>query len=196
MNNAVGDTVATPQTITIDPEMRQRLETFRDTEAKREALRRQVWRERRFLLPILAVALAALPNFRVAEVQGHSMAPTFKPGDRLVLLKSYKYFSPLKTGDIVVIKLNHGRYKGEEWVKRIVFIQNAEGNAPWPKYLETGRGEVPADAWFPREVRGEMKVPPGKIYVLGDNIAEALDSRDPEIGAISDAEILGKVLNN
>ena len=59
MNNAVGDTVATPQTITIDPEMRQRLETFRDTEAKREALRRQVWRERRFLLPILVILLVS-----------------------------------------------------------------------------------------------------------------------------------------
>jgi signal peptidase I len=148
------------------------------------------------LLPVLGVALVCLPNFRMAEVSGVSMEPTYRSGDRLVMLKTYRTFSPLKVGDVVVIRLNHGKYRGEEWVKRIVFLQNERGDEPWPKWLETGRGQVPAAAWFPEEAAGRRKVPPGTMLVLGDNIADALDSRDPEIGAVSLDEVIGKVLNN
>jgi len=148
------------------------------------------------LVPVLCIGLVCLPNFRMAQVEGHSREPTYQSGDRLVMLKTYRTFAPLKVGDVVVIRLSHGKYKNEGWVKRIVFLQNERGDEPWPKWLETGRGQVPASAWFPDEAAGKKKVPPGKMLVLGDNIADALDSRDPEIGAVSPDEVIGKVLNN
>jgi len=180
----------------VDPELARRLRELREKDRDKEALRRQVWKERRVLLPLLGITLALLPNFRMAQVQGRSMYPAYSEGDRLVMLKTYRTFAPLQVGDVVVIRLKHGKYKNEEWVKRIVFIQNERGDEPWPKWLETGRGQVPASAWFPAEAAGKKKVPPGKMLVLGDNIADALDSRDPEIGAVSPDEVIGKVLNN
>lgn len=204
MNNAVGDTAmkttaaaAAPQpgSIALDPDLSRRLEEFRVKEEKKEALRRQVWRERSVLLPVLAVALAALPNFRMAQVAGNSMAPTFEPGDRLVLLKTYKYFSPVKPGDVIVIRLNHGKYKGEEWVKRVVFIQNDQGNKPWPTSLPSWHAPIPTEAAFPAYQLGLNKVPPSGLMVMGDNFYNSTDSRDEDIGPISPDEIVGKVLN-
>ncbi len=182
--------------LNVDPELARRLRELRDKDRDREALQRQVWKERRVLLPLLGITLALLPNFRMAQVQGRSMYPAYSEGDRLVMLKTFKYFSPVQVGDVVVIRLNHGKYKGEEWVKRVVFIQNEQGNAPWPQYIKTFRGEVPARALFPRQIMGLATVPPGHIMVMGDNLANSTDSRDEDIGPISLDEIVGKVLNN
>jgi signal peptidase I len=180
----------------VDPELQARLRALRQKEQEKEALRRQVWKERRVLLPLLGITLALLPNFRMAQVQGRSMYPAYTEGDRLVMLKTFKYFSPVKVGDVVVIRLKDGKYKGEEWVKRVVFIQNEQGDAPWPQYIGTFRGDVPTQFLFPQYVLGLAKVPPGHIMVMGDNLLNSTDSRDEEIGPISTDEIVGKVLNN
>jgi len=180
----------------VDPELARRLRELRDKDRDKEALRRQVWKERRVLLPLLGITLALLPNFRMAQVQGRSMYPAYSEGDRLVMLKTFKYFSPVQVGDVVVIRLNHGKYKGEEWVKRVVFIQNEQGNAAWPQYIKTFRGEVPTRALFARHTLGLATVPPGHIMVMGDNLENSTDSRDEDIGSISPDEIVGKVLNN
>lgn len=180
-------------TMPLDPELQKRLQWVQDEEDRRLSRARQVLRERRVLLPVLAVTVLAFPNFRVAKVQGHSMEPTFHTGDTLYLLKTYHTFSPLKVGDVVIIKRKHGNATGEEIVKRIVFMQNAQGNAPWPRLLETGRGPVPADVWFPQYTGGAATVPAGGIIVMGDNIMNSMDSRD--FGPVNEYEIVGKVLN-
>jgi signal peptidase I len=188
------DRVATSYrtTMPVDAELRSRLAQVREEEAKRRSVAEMVKRERRVLVPILVLCLLALPNFRTAKVDGRSMQPTFHTGDTLLLLRTYRYFSPVKIGDIVVVHLMHGRIAGDEIVKRVIFVQNAEGNASWPKILAAGRGDVSAQEWFPGYVGGVETVPPGYIMVMGDNTLNSMDSRD--FGPVSPDEIEGKVI--
>ncbi|RYZ80014.1 MAG: signal peptidase I [Proteobacteria bacterium] len=162
---------------------------------RQEAIRRwQRW-ERMILLPILILVFFGLFNFKMGQVQGRSMSPLYETGDKLLLLKSYKVFSPVKVGDIVVVKLKHGKYAGEEWVKRVVFIQNAEGNAKWGETIATSRDrKIPLHYWFNDYFMGLRQVPANKIMVMGDNYMNSTDSRDEEIGAIAPDEIEGKVI--
>ncbi|MBC8102015.1 MAG: signal peptidase I [Cytophagales bacterium] len=177
----------------LDPVLESRLVAVRAAEERRGSLAARIKRERRVLLPILGLCLLALPNFGMAKVQGHSMEPTYTTGDSLVLLKTFRLFAPVKVGDIVIVKLKHGANKGEEIVKRVVFVQNEKGNALWPRYLETGRGRVRADSWFPEYTGGGAVVPIGSLMVMGDNTYNSLDSRD--FGPVFDYELLGKVLS-
>ena len=180
-----------------DPDLEERLNKVRVAEERRKSLAARIKQERRVLLPVLGLCLLALPNFRVAKVQGHSMEPRYKTGDTLYLLKTFRWFNPVQVGDIVVIHLKHGPTKGEEIVKRVIFVQNDKGNAPWPKQVHNSRSEVsgpiPTDYWFPEYVSGSEVVPVGSVMVMGDNTMNSMDSRD--FGPISDSEIEGKVLN-
>jgi signal peptidase I len=169
-------------------------EQMRMAREKREKRNGLIQKERRILFPMLAASLFLLPNFGRAKVVGRSMEPTLHSGQSLVILKTHRLFSPLRVGDMVVITKKEGDLQGEDIVKRIVFIQNAEGNAPWPKTINTAHGPIVASRLFPREVLGYEKVPPHKIYVLGDNLPVSTDSRDPDVGAVDPSEVIGKVV--
>ena len=169
-----------------------RRETARMEAEKKAALRKRRGREWMVLLPLLALAFAAWPNFSVAKVIGRSMEPTYHPDDSLLVLRTFKRFSPLKPGDVVIIKLSHGTLSGEKIVKRIMFVQNQAGNAKWPKFLPSGSGNLLAGQLFPRQVLGIDPVPVGSVIVMGDNIDNSTDSRD--FGPVSGSEIIGKVI--
>jgi signal peptidase I len=186
------DTLA--NTATLDPELDARLKRVREDEEKKRRFREQVKRERRFLIPILVFVLLLFPNFGRAKVLGSSMEPLFKEGDALVVLKTFRYFAPIKEGDIVVVRKQEGEYAGEDIVKRVAFIQNATGDAPFPRYVETSRGKIEFRRLFPWVALGGMKVPPKHILVIGDNLRVSVDSRDPEIGAVAESEVVSKIL--
>jgi signal peptidase I len=179
--------------VPLNPDLEARLEDLQTVEDHRSKLAARIKKERRVLLPVLGLCLLALPNFRMAKVQGHSMEPRYTTGDSLFLLKTFRLFTPIKVGDVVVIHLQHGKIKGEEIVKRVIFIQNEKGNAPWPKYVYNTRGAIPTDRWFPEYTSGAEVVPVGSVMVMGDNTMNSMDSRD--FGPVSDDEIEGKVLN-
>ena len=170
-----------------------RKQQARDAEEKKVALHKRRGREWRVLLPVLVLALLAWPNFGVAKVQGHSMEPRYHTGDSLYLLRTYRYFSPLHPGDVIVIKLRHGQAAGEQIVKRVMFVQNKAGTAKWPTYLPTSQKNVRSVNWFAPQVTGREPVPPGSVIVMGDNIMNSMDSRD--FGPVFQSEIIGKVLN-
>jgi signal peptidase I len=192
----VSEATASQATVTLDPELSASLAQREAERRRKENLRVRVLKERRVLFPLLGMALLMLPNFGRAKVMGNSMYPQYNNGDTLVLLKTYRLFSPIKVGDIVVLQKKEGGLEGEDLVKRVVFIQNEEGNAPWPKTITNKRGTFETVRLFPREVMGFVKVPPRHIYVMGDNVWNSTDSRDPEVGAVAENEIIGKVLNH
>ncbi len=177
------------------PETFARLQAYRAQEEKRAETRRWQRAERIILLPILLVVFVALLNFKMGEVRGRSMSPLYETGDKLLLLKSYKTFSPVKVGDIVVVKLKHGKYAGEQWVKRVVFVQNGAGNAQWQRDIRTSQNNhVSLPFWFPQYFQHEKQVPRDNVVVMGDNLMNSTDSRDEEIGTIAPDEIQGKVI--
>ena len=177
----------------LDPELAARLLAVRSRDGAAQGLRERIKRERRFLVPALALALLAWPNFGMAKVDGRSMEPTYHTGDTLYLLKSYRYFSPVKIGDVVVIRMKHTEISGEAIVKRIVFVQNAAGDAPWPREIRTTHGFLPSRMLFSSYVTKQEVVPPRGIMVMGDNMQNSMDSRD--FGPVLGSEIDGKVIN-
>jgi len=192
--SAAGTVLGAYTATATDTEMERRLETVREQEQRKASLRERVKKERRVLFPLLALVVLLVPNFGRVQVVGASMEPRFHSGDSLIILKTFRIFSPLKVGDIVVVAKKQGETAGEELIKRVVFIQNAEGNATWPDTVETSRGRLPMRLLFPTEVMGFRKIPANYICVLGDNYEVSSDSRDEEIGPIAPSEIVGKVL--
>lgn len=192
MNNTSSESLSPRAT---DPELASRLAALREQEDRKKAHRAQVAKERRFLIPIFIFVVAMFPNFGRAQVVGESMVPQYRPGDALVILKTFRIFAPLKPGDIVVIKKRTGELAGEEIVKRVVFVQNDAGNAPFPASFWTKRGIQDSAEHFPWFLQGIETVPPKGIVVVGDNMDVSQDSRDPEVGVIQDTEVVGKVLN-
>lgn len=162
-----------------------------DESLRRERLERLKRIERLILLPVLALVAGAFFLFGRVVVVGQSMMPTFQPGQRVTILKTWKQLAPLKEGDVIVIGTRDGKKnRDEDVIKRIVFIQNATGTRPWPESLTIPTGTYPTAMLFhdPRVTLNAR----GGIYVLGDNINNSTDSRD--FGAVYETEILGKVL--
>ena len=195
----VTDTGAHPlerRRIELPPDLAARLARLEEERVRKQKWREQVWRERRALLIVLALVLLLLPNFRMARVQGRSMQPQFKEGDLLLVWKAYKYFSPLRAGDIIVFQKD-----GQQLVKRVAFVQNSQGTAKWPQYntILPSRPQVSVKSqFFPdyaRKVDRELSrtgYQQRSIYVLGDNVGLSDDSRD--FGPIAPETILGKVI--
>lgn len=191
MNN---DTVNAAMTRTLDPELEKRLAEVRVQKERRIRLRDRIKKERRILFPCLTIAALAHFSLGTARVDGRSMEPTLHTGDTLYVWKSYHYFTKIKPGDLVLVKMQHSHIAGEEIVKRVVFVQNASGNAPWPTMISTPQGIMSSRLLFMPYIDGRYTVPANQIMVLGDNYENSMDSRD--FGPIRLDEIDGKVINH
>jgi len=133
---------------------------------------------------------------RPMGVHGYSMMPTLSEDDRMIV-RSVLY-TPDR-GDIVVFS-RHDFEDGAALVKRVI------GLAGDVVDLDTAAGTVyvngipqhepyindltrrPGNMSFP------FTVPTGHIFVLGDNRNHSTDSRDMEIGAVDEREIIGQVV--
>ncbi|MGC4047263.1 MAG: signal peptidase I [Armatimonas sp.] len=161
-----------------------------DAYGRRSRLRTIQQSIRLFLLTALALTIAAYFTLGRVQVSGDSMEPSFKSGQKLTFLKNFGSAFPINVGDVIIVRPNLAiENRDEEIIKRVVFVQNAEGTLPNPKMIPTINGPVPTNMLF----GGRKKLnAPGGVYVLGDNSEISIDSRD--FGAIQKQEILGKVL--
>ncbi len=126
--------------------------------------------------------------FQQFVVDGHSMDHTLANGERLIIDKIPYYFGPPKRGDIIVFHAPDG----QDWVKRVIGLPGdtvavANGrlvldgkviNEPYINGL--------MDTSFP-----QTKVPPGDLFVMGDNRNISEDSRI--IGPIQISSVVGRV---
>jgi signal peptidase I len=139
------------------------------------------------------------PDDHLFSVPSGSMIPTLADGDLIVVDEQPRNFEPLRTGEIVVFHgpaadANCGSYQSI-LVKRViglpgeviqskgstVYINNKALKEPWlPAGTVLGKA-------IPRET-----VPPGKVYMLGDNRDISCDSR--YWGTVSTSSIIGKVV--
>lgn len=149
------------------------------------------------LYVLAAFMLVYMLFFRVVVVVGSSMENTFVGGDRLILLSSSVYRNP-QQGDVVVASKESFK-DGECVVKRviategqkvdirggIVYVNDVALDEP---YLSDGVITLPNEGNFP------MVIEEGKIFVLGDNRGNSLDSRSLALGLIDERQILGKAI--
>ncbi len=125
------------------------------------------------LVLLLALSVFTYLNFQTVVVEGRSMEPNFHSGERLLVTRAFWLFGEPNRDDVVVIRDNEGPHAGF-LIKRVVAL--------------------PGD-WVPGSLapgRMPMMVPPGHVFVLGDNLAESDDSR--RFGPVPVVRILGKVV--
>ncbi len=157
---------------------------------------RSLRRELATLLAIAAISLSLALFLRLCvaqayEIRGKSMEPTLHDGDRVVLLKIAPTIIPIRRNDIVIFA--HPHQPDRDLVKRVVAlggdlveIQNGE------IYVNRKRSRLflpGARCGHPRYLK--IHVPEDAYFVLGDNLANSLDSRD--FGCVTHELLKGKV---
>ena len=151
-----------------------------------------------WLAAILIVALIFFIIFRfviqVVGIEGSSMSPTLEQGDRIVV--SDLFYTP-EQGDIVII--SDDNILGKQLVKRVIAVEGqtvevtedgdvlVDGAVLNEPYLAEPT-QSPGDMTYP------VTVPEGQVFVMDDNRAQSLDSRDTVIGLIDNSDIEGRVL--
>ncbi|NMA55006.1 MAG: signal peptidase I [Firmicutes bacterium] len=145
---------------------------------------------------LLAVALALFIIAFVVQsfiVTGPSMEPTLYSGERLLINKFIFRFTEPARGDIVVFH-PQARPK-EDYIKRVISVAGEtveiRDGGVWIDGLQLTESYV-------KEITygqfGPVKVPEGKIFVLGDNRNNSQDSRYNEVGLVSKQSIVGKAI--
>ena len=137
---------------------------------------------------LTAILIVLTYLLRIVAVDGDSMIPTMQDGDRLLLTYTS---SGLEQGDIVVID----RYDTAPLIKRViasggdtieivnskVFVNNVQLVEPYIKGTTS-----------PRDMDTKITIPPGYIFVMGDNRTVSKDSRMDVVGLISEKDVVGK----
>ena len=134
--------------------------------------------------------------FRIVGVDGGSMVPTLHNEDRVILTNLF--YEP-KAGDIVVCALPDRK----PIIKRIIAMEgqsvdiNYETDQVFVDGKELDQSYInEADIYPPNgaDVQFPITVPPGQIFVMGDNRNHSLDSRASVTGTIDKRYILGKAI--
>ena len=147
------------------------------------------------MLPLLvifcAVVLVFFVFYQPVRIDGPSMIPTLHTADRVLITRGAK---AVQRGDVVVLIADEGGAP-IELVKRVVGLPGdrveVRGDVAYVNGTrEPDRGQlvvgVDSTAW------GAVTVPPGQLYVMGDNRAQSEDSR--YIGTVPESGVMGTVV--
>lgn len=132
---------------------------------------------------------------RVIGVEGTSMLQTLQDKDTVIM--SNLFYTP-KYGDIVVIKTE--AFGDTPIVKRVIAVQGETIDIDFNTGAVSIDGKVIEEEYINEPTRerenfeGPVTVPPGYIFVLGDNRNASTDSRSSYVGLVDTRQILGKVL--
>ncbi|ALX48679.1 signal peptidase I [Lentibacillus amyloliquefaciens] len=167
-------------------------------------------RKRRYIkkiVPVVLVALVLAIIFRSSlfasyVVNGESMEPTLYDGNLLMVNKVAYNLTEVDRFDIIVFHAD----KQDDYVKRVIGLPGDEiiyendklyinGEHVEEPFLEPFRnvndtGPYTEDFTL-KGVTDSKEVPEGKLFVMGDNRQDSLDSR--EIGFIDAETLVGKV---
>lgn len=123
------------------------------------------------------------------RVDGSSMEPGFRDGERVIVDKVTYRFRPPERGEVVVLRWPAGD-------PRLPYIKRIIGRPGDTVLLSGGRvilnGQPLTESYVAAPIRGEFGpfvVPPGRYFVLGDNRNHSEDSRFTAVGYIP-AELL------
>ena len=168
-----------------------------DPQVRRPA-RARVWRAVWELLHDLSVAVLFcffLITFvaQAFRVQGTSMEPLLRDGDRIVVNKFVYRFQSIETGDVVVFW--YPREPSVSFIKRVVgrpgdLVEIRAGrlfvNGTWMPEPYLAEGFHDTDSYVPTRVR------PGHYFVLGDHRRSSNDSRS--WGQVPEKYIYGQAI--
>jgi len=132
---------------------------------------------------------------RIANVDGESMLQTLQDGDRLII--SHIGYSP-SNGDIVIVD-SEGLNK--VIVKRVIATAGQQIDIDFNTGVvrvdgrELQEDYISTQTMMGSDVRSyPVTVPPGHIFVMGDNRMNSTDSRSNEVGFVPVGNVLGEVV--
>ncbi len=136
---------------------------------------------------IIAVLLALVIRTFVVQafkIPSGSMLPTLQIGDHILVNKFVYYFTPLKRGDIIVFKFPQDETR--DFIKRVIGLPGETLEVRGKQVLINGAAlaepyAVHADGPIPRAGDrahlGPLVIPPGQLFMMGDNRDHSMDSR-------------------
>lgn len=132
---------------------------------------------------------------RMIGVVGSSMVDTLHEGDRIII--SNLFYTP-KQGDIVVLRKE--TLRDDAIVKRVIAVAGQTVDIDFEKgivYVDGVAIDEPyiyEPTYTAEDFDGEVTVPEGCVFCMGDNRNGSTDSRDSRVGMIDVREILGRAL--
>jgi signal peptidase I len=143
-------------------------------------------------LVVLVVLVAAVcisarmvrRRFAVVTVSGPSMEPTLNSGDRVLIRRATS--GGLRTGQIVVVVTP---VPGEAAADQLPHWPPVQSGWIIKRVAATAGEPAPVAMLTTLKWSAEPIVPPGKLAVLGDNLARSLDSR--HLGYVPAERVLG-----
>ena len=146
------------------------------------------------VVAIIACVLLFSFFVRLVDVVGESMLPTLQSSDKIVV--SNLFYEP-KQGDIIVFRKDE--YKEQPLVKRVIAVEGQTIDIDFNRGIVYVDGEPIDEPYIaepttePMDFNGEVKVPEGCVFVMGDNRNHSTDSRLDTIGFVDKRCIMGKV---
>ncbi len=142
---------------------------------------------------VLAAFLLSRFRFQVILVRGDSMEPCLHNLQITLIDKGVRNF---KQGDVVAIR---SEALGEVLVKRIAGLPGETLFVSDGCLNRNGKvDELYQDVRLEQSgiLEEALTLDEDEFFVLGDNLAESIDSRDKRIGPLPGEAILGKVMGN
>ena len=156
------------------------------------------------ILLFIATRLAGYRLMKYPGDTGSSMYPAISPGDYWLCRMRRGYSSQdLKPGMVVLFPKQGRRFL---LTKRIIALENQTVAVEGRETFVNGKkieepyafysGESPTGFNSPHRASEieTIEVPPGKLFVMGDNRDNSFDSRGPEFGFLDVEDIVGKPL--
>jgi signal peptidase I len=150
---------------------------------------------REVLLPlVIAFTLALTVQATVAkpfEISTGSMNPTIMPSDRVLANRFIYHFKGVARGDIVVFDPPAELHSTVPFVKRVVGLPGDVVEVRAGELFVNGQSFFVEGAAVPRYTYGPTVVPADRVFVLGDNRNNSVDSH--VWGFLPKSAILGQV---
>ena len=139
-------------------------------------------------IALLAIVLATI-FVRIPQVDGISMAPTIPSGAIVVTESLSGNFLPPRRGEIVAFTLDISRR--ETYIKRVIALPGDRiGIDNGAVFVNGVRIHEPFVRFHDSRSMPTIVVPPGKLFVLGDDRAHSEDSRF--FGPIAESQVTGR----
>ena len=157
--------------------------------------KRKVWLEYlKVIIVTLIITYGILYFVQISKVHGVSMLPTFHEGNIVLVDKVFYKHSEPKRNDIIVVDYKDVNLKEKFLIKRVIGIS---GDHIEIKDNELYLNSELLEEDYIKDVMVNVEdmvvdVPKGKVFVMGDNRNNSLDSR--KLGYFDfEEDVIGKV---